>query len=314
MKTIIAFFRLARWSNLVFLALTQWLFIYCIVLPIFNAAHYVPNIHGYLIFCLIISYSFVAGGGYIINDYFDLNIDQINKPEKVMIDRYIGRRWAIILHFLFSFISICIGVYVDFQTDQHILGGANLFNAILVFVYSLSLKKKLLAGNIVIAFLLAWAIVVITCCEINQFLLPIREQIINTQKLLRYTFLYAGFAFIGNIIREVIKDMEDVEGDRKYGCRTMPIAWGMNASKVFVSVWLVMLIGILSILLIYSIHIRWYLFSLYGLLLIVIPLIVVFKKMFAATNAKDYHDISFLMKIVMFTGILSMFFFRIYGQ
>ncbi|MFP5041423.1 geranylgeranylglycerol-phosphate geranylgeranyltransferase [Parasediminibacterium sp. JCM 36343] len=313
MKTIVAFFRLARWSNLLFIVLTQWMFIYCIVAPIFQAANVQPHIHGQFIFLLILSYVLVGAGGYIINDYFDLNIDQINKPDKVVIDRYIGRRWAIVFHICFTVASILIGIYVDLQTHVHFLGFANLVNGIFLFVYSLSLKKKLLVGNVMIAFLLAWVIVAVTCCEADQFTLLLQHRLVNTQKLLRYTILYGGFAFIVNLIREAVKDMEDVEGDRKYGCRTMPIAWGINATKVFVAVWLVVLIAMLVLLQFYAIQFGWWFFSLYCILVVVVPLVIVFKKLFKAQTPKDYHAISSLIKIVMLTGILSMVFFKIYS-
>ena len=313
MNKIIAFFRLARWSNLVFVALTQWMFIYCIVQPIFQSKNILPNIHGGLIYLLIFSYVLVAAAGYIINDYFDLNIDQINKPEKVIIDRYIGRRWAIFFHLFFTLSSIGIGVYIDAQTQVHILGLCNFFNGLLLFIYSLSLKKKLLAGNLLIAFMLAWVIIVITCCEANQFSLLVRNKTINTQKLLRYTILYGGFAFIINLIREVIKDMEDVEGDRRYGCRTMPIAWGMNATKVFVAVWMVVLISMLTLLQFYAFQLQWWYFSLYCVVAVIVPLVRAFKKLSNAQTSKDFHSVSSLIKVIMLTGILSMVFFRLYA-
>lgn len=313
MKKITAFLSLSRWPNLLFFALTQWMFLYCIINPIFSASHVEPNIHGVFAFLLVLSYVLVAAGGYIINDYFDLNIDQINKPNKVIIDTYISRRWAIIFHLIFSFGSIGIGMYIDQQAHVHLLGLANFIYGLLLFIYSLSLKKKLLVGNLLIAFLLAWVIVVLTWCEANQFALSIQHRLINTQKLLRYTILYAGFAFIINLIREVVKDMEDVEGDRRYGCRTMPIAWGINASKVFVAVWLVVLIAILSLLQFYALQLHWWFFSLYCIIAIIAPLISAFKKLSIAQSPKEYHSISILIKIVMFTGILSMVFFKIYG-
>ncbi len=312
MKKITAFLRLARWPNLLFFALTQWMFLYCIVNPIFSVSHLQPNIHGLIAFLLILSYVLVAAGGYIINDYFDLNIDQINKPDKVMIDTFISRRWAIIFHLIFSFGSIGIGIYIDNVSHVHLLGLANFAYGLLLFVYSLSLKKKLLVGNLLIAFLLAWVIIVLTWCEANQFTLSIQHRLINTQKLLRYTILYAGFAFIINLIREVVKDMEDVEGDRRYGCKTMPIVWGINATKVFVAVWLVVLIAILSLLQFYALQLHWWFFSLYCIIAIIVPLINAFKKLSNAKSPQDYHSISTLIKIIMFTGILSMVFFKIY--
>jgi 4-hydroxybenzoate polyprenyltransferase len=136
---------------------------------------------------------------------------------------------------------------------------------------------------------------------------------LRADKILRETFLYAGFAFIISLIREVVKDMEDVEGDRKYGCKTMPIVWGFNATKVFVAVWLIVLVGTLIIVQLYALRLGWWISVIYSLLLIVAPLIFIIKKLYDAKTSKDFHRISSLVKFVMFTGILSMVFFWIYG-
>src|SRR6266542_183633 len=126
--------------------------------------------------------------------------------------------------------------------------------------------------------------------------------------------LYSGgFAFVISLVREVVKDMEDIEGDRKYGCKTMPILWGINATKVFVAVWLIVLTGTLIIIQIYALRLGWWMSVLYSLVLIVAPLLLIFKKLYLAKTPEDFHRISSLIKFVMFTGILSMIFFKIYA-
>src|SRR6185436_16140190 len=102
--------------------------------------------------------------GNIINDYFDLNIDEINKPGKKVIDKFIKRRWAIVLHILFSITGVLIGFYIDRQTPVFWLGLTNLACVILLFGYSISLKKKLLVGNILISLLTAWTLLVCFFC------------------------------------------------------------------------------------------------------------------------------------------------------
>ena len=133
-----------------------------------------------------------------------------------------------------------------------------------------------------------------------------------TEKITRISFLYAGFAFVISLIREVVKDTEDMEGDSRYGCNTMPIAWGINATKVFVAVWLVVLASALVIVQFYVLVFRWWFSAAYCILFIIIPLVYVFKMLVQAKASKDYHKLSSLVKLVMFTGILSMIFFRFY--
>lgn len=308
MKRIGAFFRLVRWPNLVFILLTQLLFAYCIMQPIFAVAGVTPNLQGTNLLLLCLSYACIAGAGNIINDYFDVNIDLINKPRKVIIGKYIHRHWAIACHTTLSVGGIAIGFYLDSTTSIHLLGLWNIVCVSLLFLYSILLKRKPVSGNVLVAILCAWSILVITWSESVPMIQ--NRQVLNTGKISRFTFLYAGFAFVITLVREVIKDMEDIEGDRKLGCRTMPIVWGMNAAKVFVAVWLVVIIGILAIVQFYVLQFHWFSSAAYCIVLIIAPLVYIFRLLLQANGPKDYHKISSLVKWVMLTGILSMVFIR----
>ena len=311
MKLIRAFLRLVRWPNLLFIAITQILFVYCIVHPVMFSAGALPNIHGIYFVLLVISSVTIAAAGYIINDYFDLNIDLINKPGKLVVARLISRRWVIFWHMFLSAAGIFLGFYIDWKTNVRFLGFANTACVALLFIYSISLKKKLLSGNIVISALTAWTVLVVNWCETSNLLQPTLLGS-YTQKITRISFFYSGFAFIISLIREVVKDMEDMEGDWQYGCNTMPIAWGINTSKVFIAVWLTVLITVLAMVQFYALVLQWWLTALYSILLIILPLVYIFKMLYTANNKKDYHRLSSFIKLVMFTGILSMIFFRIY--
>ncbi|HWB25316.1 MAG TPA: geranylgeranylglycerol-phosphate geranylgeranyltransferase [Chitinophagaceae bacterium] len=310
LKLIAAFFRLIRWPNLVFIMLTQLLFVYCIIMPVYAKAGMVPIIFGWHFVLLCLSSVLIAAAGYIINDYFDLNIDLVNKPEKMVVDKIIHRRWTIVWHLILSVTGIAIGFYLDITTRIFLLGVSNCICVILLFVYSISLKKKFLIGNVIISLLTAWVILVITWCE-NNNIINIHNNF-RAEKIIRETFLFAGFAFIISLVREVVKDMEDIEGDRKYGCRTMPIIWGINATKVFVAVWLIVLIAVLVIVQVYAARLQWWLSIIYCLVFIIAPLLWIFKKLYDARTSKQFHSLSSLIKLVMLTGILSMIFFKYY--
>lgn len=279
-------------------------------MPVYTRAGVQPVISGFNFVLLCLSSVFIAAAGYIINDYFDLNIDLVNKPDKMVVDKIIRRRWTIAWHLVLSILGIAIGFYLDIATRVFLLGVANFICVMLLFIYSISLKRKFLIGNVIISLLTAWVILVITWCENANIINRMRN--LNIDKILRETFLFAGFAFIISLIREVVKDMEDIEGDRKYGCRTMPIVWGINATKVFVAVWLVVLIATLVIVQIYAVHLQWWLSIIYCITLIIAPLLWILKKLYTARTSKDFHTLSSLIKLVMLTGILSMFFFRYY--
>ena len=311
MKTVAAFFRLVRWPNLVFIILTQFLFEYCIYQRIYGYSWNNPVETRQFIF-LVLASVLIAAAGYIINDYFDLNIDQINKPDKVVVNVLISRRWVIFWHMILSLLGLFFTVSALPIAEYWYLVLGNLASIILLWFYSTNFKKQLLIGNVLISLLTAWVIGIIF---FSKYLLKIDTLLdvdINKVRFFRLTILYASCAFIISLIREVIKDMEDMDGDRKYGCRTMPILWGMNASKVFVAVWIIVLLSVLLILQFYVLPFGWWLSALYCLLLIILPLVWILLKLFKAQSAKDFHRLSTVIKLVMFTGILSMLFFRIY--
>jgi 4-hydroxybenzoate polyprenyltransferase len=318
MKLIAAFFRLIRWPNLVMIAATQALFYVTLINPL-NKIH--ENIYspftGIYFLLLILSSLLIAAAGNIINDYFDRNIDEINKPEKKIIDKLIKRRWAIVMHIVFSSVAILIGFYIDSQTPVFWLGFSNTICVFLLFAYSISLKKKLLVGNVLIAVLTAWVIFVCFLCYYRTLICQGCEPALDwpaiLRRFIRISFLYAGFAFVISLIREVVKDMEDMEGDKKYGCKTIPISWGIPAGKVFVAVWLVVLIGMISIVQIYVWQLGWYGSAAYTILLILAPLVWILRKLYDAQVPKDYHQLSTLIKLVMLAGLLSMAFFKIYS-
>jgi 4-hydroxybenzoate polyprenyltransferase len=314
MKLLSAFFKLIRWPNLVFIALTQALFYYAIVIPSFAVNNYNGlKLNLPLLICLILSSVLIAAAGYIINDYFDLNIDQVNKPDDIIIQKIIRRRWAIIWHLALSALGVLLAVYVGWKIKNILLPLANFLCVLLLWFYSTTFKKKLLIGNVIIALLTAWVILVIYCCEVNVFLL--KDSLYNhaITRVFKFTIIYAGFAFIISLIREVVKDMEDIGGDERYSCRTMPVVWGIPASRVFVVVWLIVLTVSVIILQVYAVLLGWWAGIVYSLLLIVFPLLTLFRDIYRAGNSVDYHKLSTRIKLIMFTGILSMIFFIFYS-
>ena len=309
MKAISAFFRLVRWPNLLFIVITQVLFRYFILPFVYLEGH-----EGYeniklsnsLFLLLVLASVCIAGAGYIINDYFDVNIDQVNKSSKVIIGRFIKRRWAIAFHALLSFVGLALSMYVGYRLQNILIPLFNFLAIILLLVYSTTFKKKLLIGNILISLLTAWVILVMTLAEYRFRLSP---HDIVWQRLLKLSFIYAGFAFIISLVREVIKDMEDMQGDMKYGCSTMPIVWGLPASKVFAGVWIVVLAAMVAAVQIYVIQLGWWFSALYCIAAIIIPLVWVLKKLYQANTNEQFHRLSTVVKIIMLAGIISMVFF-----
>jgi 4-hydroxybenzoate polyprenyltransferase len=309
MKTLSAFFRLIRWPNLLFIVLTQMLFRYFILPFVYLKAH--PGFEGIklserLFYLLVFASVCIAAAGYIINDYFDENIDQVNKTSKVIVGKFIRRRSAILLHALLSFIGLALSLYIGYKLSNILIPFFNFIAISLLLIYSSTFKKKILIGNFLISLLSAWVILVITLAEYRFRISP--EDVV-WQGLLKMSFVYAGFAFIISLVREVIKDMEDIEGDIKYNCKTMPIMWGLPVSKVFTAVWIAVLVGVLFAILIYVIQLGWWFSALYSLFAIIVPLLWVLQKLYKANKSSDFHTLSSAVKLIMLAGILSMLFF-----
>jgi 4-hydroxybenzoate polyprenyltransferase len=314
MKIVKAFFKLIRWPNLFFIALTQFLFYYFIFFPLTNQGFKLSNNSDFLFYLLVTASVLIAAGGYIINDYFDLHIDNINKPEKVVVDKIVKRRWTIVWHLIFSFAGIIISGYLSFVTHKWIILLANILSVLLLWIYSTHFKRKLLIGNITIALLTAWVIIVIYFFVGGTFINStswINEHYhYDIRKLFKFTILYAGFAFVMSLIREAVKDLEDINGDAQFHCKTMPIKWGVPVTKMFIAVWMVVCIVCLLILQIYAWQIGWKNSAVYSTLIIIFPLLFSLKKLYKASNSKDFHQLSTYLKLIMLAGILSMVFFK----
>ncbi|MEJ7625785.1 MAG: geranylgeranylglycerol-phosphate geranylgeranyltransferase [Ferruginibacter sp.] len=306
MEIIGAFFRLIRWPNLVFIALTQCLFFFCVFDSVITGS--VFSFFSLTWFLLLMTASvFIAAAGYIINDYFDMHIDTINKPDKVVVDKIVKRRWAIVWHFVLSAMGVLISLLFSWKTGNWIIASVNILCVFLLWFYSTTFKKKLLVGNIIISALTAWVILVIYFANTSS--IQTGTPGFDTRKFFKFTALYAGFAFIISLIREVIKDLEDKEGDARYNCATMPIMWGVPSTKVFTGVWLVVSVSAISLILIYAWQLGWKISVIYCIVLIVWPLILVLQKLNKAVTSSDYHKLSTLLKFIILAGILSMLFF-----
>ena len=307
MKTFVHFLKLIRWPNLVFILLAELLFHFCIYRPLYPHASAIVDVNFYYI---LVTYIFIAAAGYIINDYFDINIDQVNKPKRVVVGSHISRRWVIFWHLLFSVLGIYIStIAFPFKQYWHI-HLSNLLTILLLWFYSTNFKKDFLIGNVVISLLTAWSIAVVYFSKftIQEIIHPDINDTANF-RFAKLMVLYSVFAFILTLVREALKDMEDMEGDQKFGCKTLPIVWGLKPTKVYISVWLVVVIAILAFIQLYVIPFGWWYSIVYCMAFILTPLLIVLFKLNKSFTSEDFNTLSTYIKIAMFSGILSMLFF-----
>jgi len=233
---------------------------------------------------LLLSFStiLIAAAGYIINDYYDVKIDLINKPERVVIGKTIARRYAILLHSVLSFAGVALGLLLSWQ-----VAAINFFASFLLWFYSNHLKRLPFVGNFVVALLTGLSVALINLLYHQSATL---------------IYIYAVFAFMITLVREIIKDMEDLKGDNTYGCKTLPIVWGIPKTRQFIYAILFLFIaGVLVI------HVEFVdLPVAYFTLFLFVPLFVLMLRLARADTKKDFYHLSTLSKVIMLLGILSM--------
>ncbi len=274
-----SFLRLIRAGNLLIIVLTQYLVRIFLVGP---KEDWLRHLADFRFFLLSLSTVLIAAAGYIINDYYDIKIDTINKPRRVVIGRMLRRRHAMVTHSAFNALGIGLGLLVGLK-----VAAVNLLAAFVLWLYSNQLKRRPFIGNFTVALLTAASLlVIILYVPRNGFLV----------------FTFALFAFFISLIREIIKDMEDLRGDATFGCQTLPIVWGIRRTKSL----LYILIGsFLVILFTLSFYLReWIVF--YFSLFVFLPTAWLTWRLARADTRREFGYLSTWCKIIMLSGVLSM--------
>jgi len=312
MRTLGAFFRLVRLPNLLFIAYTQTLFLYAVVLPA-HQGHAGSRLSLTAdAFGLLLAASLcIAAGGYVINDYFDLNIDRVNRPERLVIERVIPRRHAIAWHLLLSAAGIACSVWLSAASGSPIIAVLNTVAVVILWLYSTTFKRQLLAGNIVISALTAWVVLVMYVAEAAPgWPAYSRRQALYLTSIYKPAVVYAGFAFILTVVREAVKDMEDREGDLRHGRRTMAVTWGFRATKIYTAIWLVVLLmGVGAFSAYFAILGQW-LMPLCMAVGVLLPVGAVLKGLRSASAPGRFGTFSTWLKWAMLGGTSSMLLLR----
>ncbi len=308
-----AFLKLIRFQNLLIIAATQYMMRFFIVEPILAVNGFVPQLDHLHFFLLVFSSMAITAAGYVINDYFDMKTDLLNRPSTVIVGRKISRRGAMITHIFLNGIGVLTGIYLAWYIDILSLGIAYLLAAGILWFYSTTYKRQFLVGNLIVAVFTAVVPFVVVIFEIPLLNKAYREILIandmNFNNLLAWVGGFSFFAFLSTLIREIIKDIEDFEGDSAYGRSTMPVLLGIRFTKVVV-VMLILAI-IFSIIYVYVrflyynpggepdlISLGW--FSLF----LILPFLYLLYRLLAAREKKDYHVCSNITKLIMLAGIV----------
>lgn len=280
--------------------------------PFLKVNNFHLQLSDFSFFLLILSTMLIAAAGYTINDYFDTKTDRLNKPGRVVIDRTISRGTAIKAHTAMNIIGVGLGVWLSFRIEVPALGLIFFFASGLLWFYSTNYKKQFLIGNILVSLLIAMVPMLVVLFELPLLIREYGQIMLAAGTSFNYIFYwvagFAFFAFLTNLIREIIKDAEDFEGDSAYGMNTLPITIGINSTK-----WVVILLILgFNILLFYVLD-RFVLNTdsgkdilsmIYFGVLILIPSILIIILISMAKDKKRYQQASLLMKIIMLAGLL----------
>lgn len=316
MIRIILFFKWIRAVNLLFILLTQYAFYHFLILPLCDKYQLDnPNLDQTNLLILMFASVCIAAGGNIINDYFDVNIDLINKPDRTYVGKVFSKRSAILVHQFFSILGLIASFYVAYSINSNIIFLGNFIAVLLLWVYSTSFKKKNLIGNLTISLLSSWVLLVLFFSELplglvfdNKKNMPSVHYWIT---LFFYTCIYAGFAFLSTLLREIIKDIEDVEGDLKNGCNTLPIKYGVHKALSVIRFVTILFIVMMMLLCSYFMLLQNFQLVIYLLLFVVIPIGIIFYMSAQYKSVKQMHRLSILVKWIMFTGICSIFLIKL---
>ena len=292
------YLKLIRYQNLLLLAFMQLVFRYLFLKQ--SAVDLALTDFNYIL--LIIATVSIAAGGYVINNIMDQDTDAISKPQKrvvgVSISETVAYNWYIGL----TILGVALGFYLSNVIYKPTFASLFILVATLLYVYATSLKQIPVVGNIIVAALLSVSIVIIAFFDI----LPAIDQDNRIRMKEAFSILmdYAIFAFIINLIREIVKDLEDRDGDYQTGMNTLPIAIGIQKTKSIVGVLTLIAVLLLAYYLKTSLYELDYTIY-YALVFIIGPLVYFGAKLSIAKEKKEFHHLSMVLKGVLFFGILS---------
>lgn len=301
-----AFLQLIRWGNVLFVGLLTIVLHQFVVVPL-CASYGVVDVFPILaIILLFITTTAIAAGGAIVNDYFDVKIDRINRPESVIITKVFSKGEAMRFFYATTAVGILSGLSLAWIAQNLYVAIIVLLVPGLLWFYSAAYKRQFIVGNLIIAFIYALLPIFIGLVDIN---------IINHRYASWVTYLpiasdlflrlgsVSTFCFVMTLVCEIIKDLQDIEGDREMECHTLPVVLGVKKTKIIVIILLlVATTGCLGMF-------RYVPFSLsapscqYLLLCVIVPLLAAIWRLVVARIYSDFKYTYWMTQFVLLTGI-----------
>ncbi|NOU19008.1 MAG: geranylgeranylglycerol-phosphate geranylgeranyltransferase [Bacteroidales bacterium] len=316
---MIKILKVIRIKNLLIVAATLYLMRYCIIQPLLQLKNLDLQLSSFYFFLLTLATVFITAAGYVINDYFDTRTDLVNRPQTVIIGRNLSRRTAILLHIFLNFLGVVLGTIVSFKIDKPILSLLFIVIVGILWFYSTTYKRQFLIGNLIVAILTAIVPMITLLFELPRLYTVYWEMVTRFElKLGIITYWvggYALFAFLLTLVREIIKDIEDFEGDQAFGRNTIPVFLGKKTARTIAAS--LLLFTILSLVFLFAKYLNYlpsgkidYYTLVFFLVGLVIPMFILLVELLTAEKKEDYHKASRINKLIMLSGLLYTILFK----
>ena len=304
------YLQLLRVGNLTFVAILLYVMEKWVATPLLQLEQFGELMPWWILTLLIVSVVGIAAGGYVINDYFDVKIDRINRPDNLVVTRIISRDAAMNLFYGLTAVGVIAGTVVAWWAHSWTLLFTYVVIPGLLWFYSASYKRMFLIGNLVVSF--ASAIVPLLVAIANaDYLHHLYQNALAYSPIIGELYVWTGgfaiFAFLLTWVREIVKDIEDIEGDREMECRTLPIVWGDKVAKIIATL-LLMAIAILIVYMLFAVlpfsHEWKSLPTRYVVFGLIVPILCSIVLLWAANSRTEYHRVQTIIKFAMFMGML----------
>jgi len=237
---LISLLKLIRWRNLVIVFITQSIVWFHLTSKTLSYQNLTSNLSLLQFILLSLCTVLVAAAGYIINDIEDIKIDLINKPEKVIVGKYIMEKTCYSIYYLMLGIGFAIALVLAWQLDSLPYVLLYPLSSGALHAYATHLKKTTLLGNILVSLFVAAVPMLVYLADADQISMA------QNTRVYSILALYSTLAFLANLAREVVKDMQDLKGDKVFGAHTFPIRYGFTNTKYLIHLILMIILLILG--------------------------------------------------------------------